>query len=106
MDLQLRFTDKGITAWGDMALMKRMLDYPKKRNEILRATKRLGRSVCKTWSGYHRRSLVETKMRCLKLLGERISAKTFERQVTEVHIRVALLNRFTHLGTPRTVPLA
>jgi hypothetical protein len=76
------------------------------RNEILRATKRLGRSVWKKWSGYHRRSLVETKMRCLKLLGERITSKTFERQVTEVRIRVALLNRFTHLGTPRTVPVA
>ncbi len=73
------------------------------RNEILRATQRLGRSIWKRWSGYHRRSLVETKMRCLKLLGERISARTFERQVTEVHIRVALLNRFTHLGTPQTV---
>jgi hypothetical protein len=42
-------------------------------------------------------------MRCLKLLGERISARTFERQVSEIHIRVALLNRFTHLGTPQTV---
>lgn len=76
------------------------------RNEILRATKRLGRSVWKKWSGYQRRSLVETKMRCLKLLGERINSKTFERQVTEVRIRVALLNRFTHLGTPKTVPVA
>ena len=48
-------------------------------------------------------ALVETKMRCLKLLGERISARTFERQVSEVHICVALLNRFTHLGTAQTV---
>lgn len=76
------------------------------RNEILRATQRLGRTVWRHWSGYHRRSLVETKMRCLKLLGERINAKTFERQVTQVHIRVALLNRFTHLGTPQTVRVA
>ena len=30
------------------------------RNEILRATRRLGRSIWKKWSGYHRRSLVET----------------------------------------------
>lgn len=27
MDLELRFTDKEITAWGGMALMKRMLDH-------------------------------------------------------------------------------
>jgi hypothetical protein len=76
------------------------------RNEILKATQRLGRTIWKEWSGYHQRSLVETKMRCLKLLGERIMSRDFDRQVTELHIRVALLNRFTHLGTPVTVPVA
>jgi hypothetical protein len=35
------------------------------RNEILRATRRLGRTIWKKWSGYHRRSLVEIKMRCV-----------------------------------------
>lgn len=39
------------------------------RNEALRAMKRLGRTIWKKWSGYHRRSLVETKMYCFKLLG-------------------------------------
>jgi len=33
-------------------------------------------------------------------------ARTFERQVVELHIRVALLNRFTQLGRPQTVPVA
>lgn len=27
MDFELRFTDKEITAWGGMAIMKRMLDH-------------------------------------------------------------------------------
>ena len=76
------------------------------RNEILKATQRLGRTIWKKWSGYHRRSLVETKMRCLKLLGERIMSRDFDRQVAELQIRAALLNRFTHLGTPVTVPPA
>jgi len=39
------------------------------RNDILRATKRVGRAIWKRWSGYHRRSLVETKMRCFKPTG-------------------------------------
>lgn len=30
-------------------------------------------------------------------------ARTFEHQVTELHVRVALLNRFTQLGRPATV---
>lgn len=73
------------------------------RNEILRATHCLGRAIWKKWSGYHRRSLVETKMRCLKLLGERIMSRDFDRQVAELQVRAALLNRFTQLGTPVTV---
>ena len=62
----------------------------------------MGRSIWKKWSGYHRRSLVETKMHCFKRLGERVMARAFERQVTERHVRVALLNRFTQLGRPAT----
>lgn len=73
------------------------------RNEILRATRRLGRAIWRKWSGYHRRSLVETKMRCFKLLGERVMARDFDRQVAELQVRAAILNRFTRLGTPMTV---
>jgi len=76
------------------------------RNETLRATNYLGRALWKKWSGYHRRSLVETKMRCFKLLGERVMARDFDRQVAELQVRVAILNRFTQLGTPQTVRIA
>ncbi len=76
------------------------------RNEILRSTRHLGRTLWKKWSGYHRRSLVETKMRSFKLLGERVRARDFERQVAELQVRAAILNRFTALGTPVTVRVA
>lgn len=76
------------------------------RNEVLRATRHLGRAIWRNWSGYHRRSRVEAKMRCLKLLGERLMARTLDRQTTELHIRAALLNRFTRLGTPETQRVA
>jgi hypothetical protein len=75
----------------------------KARNAILAATRRLGRKIWKKWSGYHRRSLVETKMRCFKLLGERVMARDFDRQVAELQVRAAILNHFTRLGTPTTV---
>lgn len=74
-------------------------------NDILRVTKRLGRAIRKRWSGYHRRSLVETKMRCFKLLGEHVMARDFERQVAELQVRAAMLNRLTRLGTTVTVPM-
>jgi hypothetical protein len=76
------------------------------RNEALRATKRLGRPIWKKWSGYHRRSLVETKMHCFKLLGQRVVARTFDRQITELKVRAAILNRFSEIGTPVTVRIA
>jgi hypothetical protein len=72
------------------------------RNEALRATKRLGRPIWKKWSGYHRRSLVETKMHCFKLLGQRVASRTFDRQMTELKVRAAILNRFSAIGTPTT----
>ena len=72
------------------------------RAETLRATRRLGKTIWRKWSGYHRRSRVETKMHCFKLLGERVMARDFDRQVAELQIRAAILNRFTALGTPQT----
>jgi hypothetical protein len=72
------------------------------RNEALRASKYLGRALWRRWSGYHRRSRVETKMHCVKLLGQRLMARDFERQVAEFQVRVAVLNGFTALGTPVT----
>ena len=72
------------------------------RNGILRATRRLGRTIWRRWSGYHRRSLVETKMRCFKRLGEHVIARDFDRQPAELQIPAAILNRFTALGTPQT----
>lgn len=76
------------------------------RNAAMAACRRLGRSIWKHWSGYHRRSLVETKMNCIKRLGERVMSRTFERQVNELHIRAAILNRFTELGRPQTAAVA
>lgn len=73
------------------------------RNEILRASKHLGRALWRNWSGYHRRSRVETKMNCVKLLGQRLMSRDFDRQVAKVQIRAAVLNRFTALGIPMTV---
>jgi hypothetical protein len=45
-------------------------------------------------------------MHCFKRLGERVMAKTFDRQVAELQVRAALLNRFTALGSPKTVAVS
>ena len=79
-----------------------MADNGAPRKEILRTSKRVGRTIWRRWSGYHRRSRAETKMHCVKFLGQRLSARDFDRQVAEVQVRVAVLNGFTALGTPIT----
>ncbi|EOY9259406.1 IS5 family transposase, partial [Acinetobacter baumannii] len=87
---------KNAKPWKDQKL--RSLE----RNELLKTVKRLGRTLWKKWAGYHRRSLVETKMHCIKLLGDKLSARNFQSQVNEIHARVAVLNKFTELGRPHT----
>ena len=75
------------------------------QNELLRTVNLAkqcfsGRALWKKWSGYHRRSLVETKMHCIKLLGDKLTARSFPSQVNEIHARMAVLNKFTELGRP------
>lgn len=65
------------------------------RNSIPLAMRRLGRKISKKWTGYHQCSRVETKMRWFKLLGERVMARDFYRQVSELQVRAAILIRFT-----------
>lgn len=48
----------------------------KARDEAVRASKYLDRALWRNLSGYHRRSRVETKMNCVKLLGQRLSRAT------------------------------
>lgn len=73
------------------------------RHETLRASKYLGRAIWRRWSGYHRRSRVESKMNCIKLLGQSLMARDFDRQVAELQVRMAVLNGDTALGRPVTV---
>ena len=76
------------------------------RNETLRATRHYGRAFWKRWTGYHARSRIEAKMRCRKAFGDRISAKDPDCQTAEIHIRVALMNRFSAFGTAEIVRVA
>ena len=76
------------------------------RNETLRATRHYGRAFWKRWTGYHVRSRIEAKMRCLKAFGERIAARHPDSQTAEIQIRVALINRFSALGTAEIIRMA
>jgi hypothetical protein len=53
-------------------------------------------------SGYRRRSRVETNVNAGAKLRQSLMTKNFERQVAEIQIRIAVLNRYTALGIPIT----
>lgn len=42
-------------------------------------------------------------MNCFKKLGEKVKAKTLERQVVELNVRATVLNGFTQLGCQKTL---
>ena len=44
-------------------------------------------------------------MNCIKLLGQRLAVRNFDRQVAEVQICAVILNGFTALGIPQTVTI-
>ena len=76
------------------------------RNETLRATQHYGRAFWMRWTGYHVRSQIKAKMRCLKAFGERIAARDLDRQTAGIQIRIALINRFNALATAEIVSTA
>jgi hypothetical protein len=76
------------------------------RNDILRASQHFGRALWKRLTGYHARSRAEAKMGCLKGFGDRIMARDPDRQTAEIHTRIALMNRFSALGTAEITRVA
>ncbi len=45
-------------------------------------------------------------MHCVKLAGQRLMARDFDRQVAEVQVRIAVMNSYTALGIPVTKAVA
>lgn len=74
------------------------------RDENLRRIRKVGRKQWKIEQNYHRRSLAETGMFRLKtIFGDRVSARTFATQRTQLLIRCKALNWMTTLGMPQSV---
>ena len=77
------------------------------RSEELMQSARRENLSGKKKSGYHRRSLVETLMfRYKTVLGELLSARREQTQITEVAIKLDVLNRMTEFGRPKSYKVA
>ena len=80
---------------------------PLPRDENLRRIRQVGRRRWKAEAGYHRRSLAETAVFRFKVIfGNSLRTRTIERQITEVRIKAAALNRMTQCGMPQSYRVA
>jgi hypothetical protein len=73
------------------------------RNAAVVRGREVGRDEWKREAGYHRRSLVETAMMRLKtIFSDRLKAREWRRQVTELRVRCVAMNRMTSIGMPQS----
>jgi hypothetical protein len=73
------------------------------RNAAVLRGREVGRGGWKKEAGYHRRSLAETAMMRLKtIFSDKLKAREWRRQETELRVRCAAMNRMTSLGMPRS----
>ena len=86
-----------------------ILDHPRNRalEQIDQGGLNANRKQWKIDSGYHRRSKSENAFfRWKTILGSEMYARKMENQQTEAAIKVAVLNRFIQIATPKAEKLA
>ena len=72
------------------------------RDQAVLRSREVGKDQWKKEAGYHRRSLVETAMMRIKtLFSDKLKAREWRRQETELRLRCAAMNRMTALGMPQ-----
>jgi hypothetical protein len=80
---------------------------PHARDENLRRIREIGRTAWKKEISYHQRSIVENGMfRFKTAFGERLSARNYANQRTEVLLKCKILNQLTDIGMPQTEVVA
>jgi hypothetical protein len=73
------------------------------RNAAVLRGREVGRDEWKKEAGYHRRSLAETAMMRLKtIFSDKLKAREWKRQETELRVRCAAMNKMTGLGMPQS----
>ncbi len=73
------------------------------RNAAMLRGREVGRDEWKKEADYHRRSLAETAMMRFKtIFSDRLKAREWRRQETELRVRCAAMNRMTALGMPQS----
>lgn len=73
------------------------------RNAAVVRGREVGRDEWKKEAGYHRRSLAEMAMMRMKtIFSDRLKAREWKRQETELCVRCAAMNKMTSLGMPQS----
>jgi hypothetical protein len=86
-------TRKNAKPWASVPVLKRAMPSWQPPAGLAESSGRSGMDIIGT-------ALSKPKC-CLNLLGERIVAGDFDRQVAELQVRAAIPNRFTRFDTPK-----
>ncbi len=101
-ELEKRGIELVIPPREDAVLQGRKDGTRKERDEAVREIGKHGRKEWKKRIGYHRRSLAETGMYCMKtIFGGNLKNRKLENQKTKVRLRCKLLNKLTTFGMPK-----
>ena len=74
------------------------------RDRAIRQIRKYGRKKWKKKMKYHRRSIAETTMfRYKTIVGDKLKARTFDRQKTEIKIGCKILNIMALAGMPKSI---
>jgi hypothetical protein len=77
------------------------------RDRTIRKVEKIGRRQWKKKSGYHRQGAVENAFfRYKSIIGDRLHARGWRAQVTEVGIACKVLNRMLEFGRPKSVAVS
>lgn len=88
-------------------LDKKGRGHLEKRNDDIKAIRRLGRRQWKVVSNYHQRSKAETFMfRYKVIIGDRLQARKSEQQKAEVSVGCKVLNHMLTIAKPKSVKVA
>ena len=106
-ELNRRRIKQVIPPQHNAVVSKKGLTHLRSRDKVIRIIALAGRTAWKAKSGYHQRSKAETAMfRYKTVIGNNLSARKIENQLTEIRIGCKILNIMLQTNKPISIKVA
>lgn len=106
-ELNRRRIKQVIPPQHNAVVSKKGFTHLRSRDKVIRIIDHAGRTAWKAKSGYHQRSKAETAMfRYKTIIGNNLSARKIENQITEIKIGCKILNIMLQTNKPISIKVA